>query len=701
MSGKLHIDLETFSEADLKAEGLYRYAEHESTDIVVASYALNDGPVHVWLPWTDVPPDVVLKLRAAAPLQFGPELPADLRAMLEDPTVRIAAHHAAFERKQFDGTIGKRYNIPHIPIERWICTMAKAAVHGLPHALEGAAAALGTFPKRKVGVTEMRYLSKPRKDGTRPTAMEEPERLVETTLYNIDDVKAERDLDNNIPDLTPAEEQIYFLDQRINDRGVRVDIPSIHNILYLVEQHKIKLAAWCKATTGLSPSQTGKLAEYIREHGYPQLRDLQAATVRETLEDPGCPDDIKKLLRCYSIYAGKAVSKFDAMLRAVCKDGRLHGLFRYYGAGPGRWSSIIVQLQNLLRSLLKPDEVDQAIEACKSRDAGKLKALFPQLELMKILASCSRGMLIPDDDKDFIAYDFSQIESCIQAWLSDAEWKLKILREGKIKIYQASGSMMFGIPVEKVVDSGTDFIYTAAKVGELACGYQGWAAAIEKMARQMGAKLTLPAEEIADRWRKANQRQVATWKYLEDAAKAAVEHPGQAYAIPNKKISFKVVGRWLYLRLPGGRRIAYLDPQIHVAKKPPEHADTCSTWSGEVCDCAASKFEPGDDRLRDDAVTYTGVDTYTRRRMRVGAYGGKWMQNACEGIGRDLLVNGLQHMEAAGYTAAMTAHDEGTFEVDWDFGDMEEAKRLMTIPLPWAAGLPVRASGWRARRYRK
>ncbi len=569
MSDRVHLDLETYSEADLKGAGLYVYAEHESTDIVVASFSFNDGPVHVWLPWLHIPEQVTKALREFAPtstlFHTGRTPPFVLLRAFNDPNTRFVAHNAAFERIVLKGPAGQRYGLPEIPIERWICTMAKCAVHGLPHALGNAAEALGTFPKREGGVNEMRYMSKPRKDGTRPTASDEPERLIQTTLYNIDDVLAERDLDNNVPNLTAAEEQIYFLDQRINDRGVRIDTPALRDIMYLVDQYKADVVKWCVKTTGLAPTQTGKLSEWIRDPAkgnYAKLPDLQAPTVIECLTDETCPDLTKKVLRAYSIAGGKATSKFDAMLRSQCKDGRVRGMFQFYGASPGRWTSRIINLQNMLRSLLKWQDVDTAIAACKLRSLDYIKALFDELDPMKVFGTCTRGMLIPGEGREFLAYDFSQIESVIQAWLSGAEWKLQVVRDGKIKVYNATGALMFGVRPEDVVDRGESQMYTAAKIGELACGYQGWEKAILKMARQRGIKLTMDAAEIAGRWRDANGLQVALWGYLNDAAVAAVENPGKAYAIPNRKVAFKVEDRWLYMRLPSGRRIAYFKPRV-------------------------------------------------------------------------------------------------------------------------------------------
>ena len=671
MTDRLHIDIETFSESDLKAEGLFKYAEHPSTDLTVVCWALGDGPVNVWMPWKKIPLSL---FDAIAPfmdeggaLVMGKCIPAMLEVALEEED--IAAHNAQFERVVLNSTAGKKHGVPEIRIVDTICTMAKCAVHGLPQALEHAANALGTYPKSKAGANEMRYFAKPRKNGTRATPYDEPKRYVSMVKYCIDDVKAERDLDNNIPDLSDRETLVYQLDQRINQRGVYVDIANVENANVLVNQYKAKLVKICETETGFRPSQTGKLADWIRENGYPQLPNLQAPTVVEALRSDNCPPQIKRILKLYSTHNMKAVTKFKAMARAVAADGRLHGMFQYYGAGPGRWSSRIVQLQNMLRPVIK--NVDEAIDAMWLQDMDEVRATNPNVDLMKILASCTRGMLIAAPGRDLMSYDFAQIESRISAWLAGAEWKLKAFREDKIKIYNITGAMMFGVHHSQIVDDGENQMYSAAKVGELACGFQGWAGAIEEMARKQDMKLTIDPVDIASRWREANVEQVALWQQLDDAATWAVSHKGKAYCIPNKKIAFKVVGRWLYMLLPSRRKIAYLDPEI------------------------------GKNKNGDECATYMGTNTYTRKWERVNGYGGRWLNNACEGIGRDLLVSGLLNMEEVGYKTNMTVHDEGVFEVDEDFGSDEEAMRLMTIPLRWADGLPVKCDGWRAKRYRK
>lgn len=670
----LHLDYETFSRADLKETGSHRYAEDESTDFTSVAYSGPTGPVHLWCPWASVPEQALRAIREqadqGAQIHVGLHAPELLRKAMDDQKILIGAHNAQFERVITNGNAGDLHDLPFLDIERFKCSMASAAVYGLPHGLDDASKAIGSYPKKANDAWAMRYFSKPRKDGSRPTPTDEPDRFVKLALYNIDDVKAERDLASKIPAITPQEEQVYFLDQKINERGVLVDLESVKNMQFLIDTYREVLVDLCRKATGFNPTQNGAISAWIRANGYAALPDLQAPTVAELLERDEVPGNIKEVLRIYSTYAGKAVSKYESMPLAVCKDGRLRGLFKYYGAGPGRWSSHIVQLHNLLRPLI--NDPDVAIDLARLRSLSAFMDMY-ELDPMKVIASCTRGMLVSAPGNDFISFDFSQIEAIIRTWLAGDESMLQVFREGRVKSYKVQGSKMFGMPIDQIVDLGEKQLYTAAKIGDLACGFQGWEAAVKKMARQMGIKLTLDPADIAGRWREANPRVVRLWRDLEDAAIMALEKPGEAYVIPNRRVAFKVVDRWLYMRLPSGRKIAYLDPEVRESDRDPSRRQ----------------------------VRYMGVDTDTRRWMKVSAYGGKWLQNATEGIGRDFLVNGLQNMEAGGYETVATVHDQGLFEVPEGFGSMSEASRLMTRELSWADGLPVKADGWRAKRFKK
>lgn len=388
MSDRLHIDIESFSEADLKKVGMYAYAEHLSTEVLVLCFALSDGPVHVWVPYDrfDIPQAVVdgtMKQMAKLAEKYGERLGtlyvqtecSDLlkRAVLSG--MELSSHNAGFERTILNGPPGQRIGFPHTEIEQWVCTAAKCRAHGLPGALGNAAEALGTCPKDEDGKGDMMQVTKPRR-GKEPrwTPSNAPDKFIKLYSYCTDDVRAERDIDWTVPDLSPFERDVWLLDQKINDRGVLVDLKAIAAVQDLIGQHKAELEEKCVEWTGFKPTQRDKLAEWIRTNGWPHLRDLQAETVSALVMHPSVPDSIKRVLRLYSTFGAKAVTKYDAMKEAACADGRLRGLFIYHGASTGRWSSILVQLQNLFRPVIKDPSV--AIDALATRSLSWVRELY-------------------------------------------------------------------------------------------------------------------------------------------------------------------------------------------------------------------------------------------------------------------------------------------------------------------------------------
>lgn len=380
---KLHADIETFSECDLKVAGLYKYAEHPSTEVTVFCYALDNGPVNVWLPYEvwDIPQQVLDGIRARpefdedATIHTSMTAPDALRWHVSLGN-EFSAHNAQFERTVLNGVAGQKLDFPLIEINQTSCTMAKCRAHGLPGALEDAARALGTHPKLATGKNAMRAFMKPRnkKGAARWTPATDPQDFIELVAYCIDDVKAERDLDNAIPDLTQPEMAVYRMDQRMNDRGVAVDLESVANIQYLIAVRKAELEAQCLEWTGLRPSQREKIAEWIRANGYPRLADMQADTITKLVTNHELPSRVRDVLRLYSTYNAKAVAKFGVIEDMVCADGRIRGMFQYHGAGTGRWSSTGVQLQNISRGYI--DDPEAAIEACAARDLNLIRSLW-------------------------------------------------------------------------------------------------------------------------------------------------------------------------------------------------------------------------------------------------------------------------------------------------------------------------------------
>lgn len=739
---RLHIDIETYSESDIKSEGAYKYAEHPTTEVLCMVLSLNDEMSTLWIPTT------VLGVPSAAHLaeltkrcheryteKFG-KLPTihvgTIPTWVEKYVTNresgvLVAHNAAFERTVLNGRAGKRVGWPQTGIGRWICTAAKSRAAGLPGALGDACAALGTFPKDETGRGVMLQLCRPRTgENRRWSYAEASEKYCQLWTYCIEDVFAERDLDKGLPDLSASELEIWRLDQLINDRGVGVDLEAIGKIQKLIDEYKKELEAECLKRTGFKPSQRAKISDWVRANGYPQIPDMTADTVRLALKDEKCPQVVRDILSIYSTYGMKAVSKYDAMKSAACRDSRIHGMFLFFGAATGRWSSLIVQLQNIARGFIK--DPDTAIEAVK--DGGGLdlvRFLYDEIDPMKVFASCVRGMLVPDKGKILQAIDFSGIESRVTAWLFDEAWKIEAFRRqdadpNQPDNYELAYARGFGIAVELV----TAYMRQIGKVMELSLGYEGGVAAFVTMAPTYkvdllelakAARSALPewALESADWmwwniecprgnqtglsydvyttidgikqvWRDAHPNIRQGWKDINEAAKMTLQ-TGRPHAIPNKKIIFGVKDRWLCMKLPSGRLLRYFEPELHERKSKRLVKNPDGSQREEV-------------RV-ESHVTYMGVDTTTRRWMRTGTYGGKICENAVQAIAGDLLRGAMLRLEAAGFPIVMTVHDEVVSEIPQDFGSLKEAERIMCLPERWATDLPINAEGFRANRFRK
>jgi DNA polymerase len=716
-------DYETYSEANLKKTGSYRYAEDPSTEINMACFALDDGPVDVWLPFDilDIPQEVLdgIKLHPGAELFVQKSCPQKLLRYLEDPEIQIAGWNVAFERV-ISKYVGPKYGIPPVPITRWICTMAKARAASMPGGLGECAKVMSSHPKDEVGKLDMMSLAKPRTGKEkRWWPWTAPKRWISTINYCIDDVASERELDHRLPELVPYEQKVYWFDQKVNQRGIKVDLAAVHMLRKLRDEYRVVLAAKCRELTrvelteeaedycaehgldpatckiakgtpkeiaysilmsrGLAPGQTGALAHWVRTvGGYPSLPDLQKETLTEIIDDPKMPQLVRRVLRIYNLYGMKAVAKFDAILNAVCSDGCLRGLFIYSQAGTGRWSSVIVQLHNLFKTVIKDPEM--AIDIAMHGDLYWLAANYDE-NVMKVLASCIRSLLVARPGREFNVLDFNSIEGRVTHWLAGDERVLDIYRTHG-KMYEYAAAQIYGLDPEDIellknMKKTHPTMRQAGKVAELSMGFQGGLGALERMVRSENAKIpkgqpkiTLTVQdmiEIRDGWRRGRPKVKHMWYALEDAAKQAVAEPGSIWTACDGKIMFRVEGEWLCMRLPSGRRLRYYKPEIDA----------------------------------NDRLVYQGIDTYTRQWGTTSTYGGRLTENAVQAIARDLLVRGLMALEAAGYPVVGHVHDEAITEVPVGFGSLAESAKIICPDLPWAGGLPVKAAGFRGARYRK
>lgn len=742
MYAKVSLDIETYSRADLKAGGAFKYAEDPSTEVLCACFRFDNKPVELWIPQDSIHAGAlqmgIEKLGPSVKIHISKSVPAELRAHIEVGR-KVSCFNAQFEMTVLNGVAGQKLNFPKLNLLQMHCSAVKARTYGLPGNLGGAALALGTAPKDETGRGIMLQLCRPRTGKVERWAVEEvPEDYAHLWWYCRGDVLAECGVDDAVPDITADELEIWRLDQRINRRGVGVDLEFIDNVQALIQEYKVYLEEVCKEACGFMPGQREKIVGWVRASGY-KMFDMTADSVAKAVADASCPDKIKHVLRIYSTYAAKAVSKFDAIREAACRDSRIHGMFIYYGAGTGRWSSIIVQLQNLARGFIS--DPDTAIEIISRRDMESIRFFYPHIDPMKVFASCVRGALIPSDGCEFVVLDYAGIESRKIAWLFGEEWKLQAFREydrdkkNKPDNYQLAYGNGFGVDPMTVKGLARN----VGKTMELALGFEGGVGSFVVMApvyrvdlndlvvtaydnlpewaldaaawmwREIECKRGNPSglpektyltvDGLKQVWRGLHPAIKQGWKDTLQAAKLAVLHPGQCFAIPNRKLMFMIKDRWLHMRLPSGRTLKYFEPELHDQRS--QAVIEAEAEERELYKINGWQWIEGEEPLKKYNLTFMGIDSRTRQWKRESAYGGFLAQNGTQASANDLLRHGMLRLERAGYPVVLTCHDETGMEVQEGFGSLEEASRLMCELQPCFAGLPVTAEGYRAKRYRK
>lgn len=707
---KLTLDIETFSRQDLKKGGLAKYAEDESTDILCACWAFDDGPVDAWIPSADESfRQALLALNDPAlkdaKIFVGPSVPDELGGHVASGG-ETHAWNNPFERSVLSGPAGKRYSFPKLSIPQMRCSMANARVHGLPGGLEDAANAMrAPVRKRLSGVNAMRYLCKPRKDGSRPTIEEERERFLQLVPYCADDVRAERAVDALVPAMSAAEQAIWEMDQEMNDAGVLIDLGLCDDMQVLIAEYKKDLERRCKELTGIKPSRAGPLADWIRAHGFSELENLQADTVRKALKRD-LPPEVRTALLIYGTYNAKAPTKYAAFSRSACADDRIRHMFMFYGAGTGRWSAHHVQ--NLARPSI--DDPDTAIEAARLWDLNWMRTLYEGTDFMKVAGTCVRGALIAGPGKELVFPDFAGVEARYNAWLGGEKWKIAAYLafdkgEGP-DLYTVAYARAFSVPLEAVTKPERQI----GKCMELALGYEGGVGAFIKMAgtyridlkdiekaydtlprdvieealeaheyaEKQGRLYDLPekvwvtAEGIKRLWRRAHPGIEKLWLDLKDSAIKATENPGIVYKAAGGKVLFRIVDRWLVMRLPSGRRMWYYSPSVRIDK--------------------AGRKE----------FRYLGINTKTRQWGPSGMYGGSWCNNETQGGCRDLLTRAkhnviLRHPK----TLRGSVHDEPIMEARIGQITDDELLEDMCTNGEWDEGLPLAVEIHRGKRYRK
>ena len=674
-----HWDIETRSVAKLGkgkfAVGVRAYAEHPSTEVLCVAFARGDGPVDLWLPGQPIP-DVVL--RAAT-----------------NPGCRWIAHNAAFERAILEHVLTPRHGWPVVPTDRHICTMALALSHAYPGGLDAAATALGLVNRKDVArekeVKKMWSPRKPRRgeDSTKIYWVDTPELRASLHAYNRQDVVAERELHQRLSALSPAEQEVWVIDQDINDLGVHIDVDLATAASAMAARTMADLHERMNIETGgavTAATQVKALKTWLKSQGVMLPRRPKKQKGGTSWEDCLDEDDIGRLLagdlptpaaraalEIRVLAAQTAVSKFDKMLRTRCVDGRVRNLYRAYGAVTGRWSGEGFQPQNLKRpEILRTDAlIEEAITIVLAGDYEGAKARYG--DVLRMLGDLSRSMLIPAPGCRFIVGDFSTIEARVLALLAGDFDKLARFRD----FDAGTGRDLYCITAEKVL--GLDHVEEKSperqlgKTFELGLGYQmgnGRLLTTIRSARVPGTEGTTEVDTArwVSRWRAANPKIVALWAALDASATTAVRTPGAIVSCGVLK--FALVDGVLLLKLPSGRELSYPAPRI----------------------------EPG--KFGRDAVVFTDMEAGRRRGRHM--YGGAWAENATSAVARDLLVEAMKRLQAAGYVLALHTHDEVVCEMPIGEGNLAEFKRLLVAAPEWAdPALPIAAKVFESDRFKK
>lgn len=636
----LNIDIETYSSNDIK-NGVYKYADAEDFEILLFAYSVDGGEVEC------------LDLTKQ-------DLPNDIRDMLFDKEVRKHAFNAQFERVCLSRYLG----VPtYLDPSQWQCTMVLAQELGLPSSLERCANYLNLAQEKDAaGKNLIKYFSIPCKPTkvnggrTRNLPEHDPEKWQMFIDYCINDVVVEMAIAEKLEAIPVNEREwdYYACDQRINDRGVELDTELVESALYCKDLKMESLSKELKDITGLdNPNSRAQLLPWLKEKGYSASALTKSDVENEIKSASG---ELKRVLELKLQTAMSSLKKYEAMERAMCSDNRVHGLLQFYGASrTGRWAGRVVQVQNLARNYLS--DLDDARNFVKKRDIDAVEILYDSLN--DTLKQLIRTALIAKDGADFYVSDFSAIEARVIAWFAGEKWRLEVFATHG-KIYEASASQMFGIPIEEV-DKG---LRQKGKIAELALGYQGGPGAL----KQMGA-LNMGLEEgelqgLVDDWRRANPNIVQFWKDVQRAATKALK---TRRPIKLGKLTFNYRKGFLLIKLPSGRSLAY----------------------------ARAKVESGD---YGDKISYEGQGDkayFTKQET----YGGKLVENIVQATARDILAEALLRIEEAGHDVVFHVHDEAIIEGAGM--TIEEVNNLMAQAPDWAEGLPLNSEGYVTKYYMK
>lgn len=656
----LSIDLETYSSVDIRKCGAFKYIESPDFEILLFSYSL-DGAEPVCLDFAQ-----------------GDILPEWIAGALQHPEYIKKAYNAAFEWGCLSKYMGRQ-----LPPCQWRCTMLKGLYAGYTAGLDATGRALGLpEDKRKLntGRALIRYFCVPcrptKSNGgrTRNLPHHDPEKWELFKAYNKGDVTAETEIDRRlsaieIPDSVQKE---WETDLLMNARGVAVDMDMVYGALEIGAEEKERLTHEAMNISGLdNPNSVVQLSSWLESETNEEVSDLRKDTVAKMLQREDNSPEVQRMLEIRRELGKTSTKKYDAIQNAVCADGRVRGLLQFYGANrTGRWAGRLVQVQNLPRTYTEPLEL--ARQLVKERKTDALRLIYGSIP--DTLSQLIRTAFIAPPGHMLIDADFSAIEARVISWLAGEAWRLEVFRTHG-KIYEASASQMFGVPLEKIKKGNPEYaLRQKGKVAELALGYQGSSGALIAMgALDMG----IPEDDLPDivlRWRDANKRIRDLWYKVDSAAAQVIAQGGSAGVngiLISKEFNPAQNSEYLTVSLPSGRKLYYVQPQI------------------------------SENRWGNPSISYMGMDQTTKKWKRVETYGGKLVENAVQAIARDCLALSIERLKEAGYNVVFHIHDEVVIECEEERASLDEAVKIMSEPIPWAPDLPLGADGWVGKFFKK
>lgn len=648
MSRVLHIDLETYSDIDIGKCGAYRYVDSPNFEILLLAYAYDDGPVTVI--------DVAQK----------EGWPTQVLDDILSPDITKVAHNAAFERI----CLSKFLNT-HLDPKAWHCTMVHALSLGFPASLADVGKALNLEEdkqKMAVGKRLITYFCKPCKptmangQRTRNYPHHDPEKWDLFKEYNRQDVVTEQAIYDKLMKfpLPESEHRLYCLDQSINDYGIGVDADLMDNVIGYSKEYEADLRKECEDLTGgINIHSIVQLKQWLTEQEGRQIDSLTKDDVDQLLKLDLKPSS-RRILELRQETGKTSVKKYEAFERSICSDGRIHGAFQFYGAGrTGRWAGRLIQPQNFPRNAF--EDIALARQMVKSKQWDEIEMLYGSMN--DVFSTLIRTLIVPPQGMTFAIADYSAIEARVVAWMADEKWRQDVFAKGG-DIYCMSATQMFGVPVEK--HGQNSHLRKKGKVAELACGYGGGVGALRKMGGEQMGLSEKEMDDIVKKWRRSSPHVVKLWRELGDAAIEAIDTRLRVKC--RHGVSFKYAKGILFMQLPSGRSLAYVQPQFDGRE-----------------------------------LTYMGMNQTTRKWERTKTWGGKLTENLIQAVARDCLAESMTKIQKAGYHIVMHVHDEVIVEVPSDDaeGHLKRIEDLMGEPIEWAPGLLLTADGFTSEYYRK